>query len=115
MTNKKHGLTYTIADIEGGHASNIDMMASDDPTIAATARLARDLVNTLDQWMSSESDRGTDSMSVMIGAMHGVTTVCGTVLLQVPIAQRPRVAALMRKQALSIFDSMVQIVSKGAA
>ncbi len=110
MTEKKHGLEYSILPVDEGHMINIDMMASDNPAIAATARLAQGLVNVIDTWMSEEHGRLTQPTDVMIATMHGVTTVCGSILLQVKPSDRKRVSRLMRDELLSIYDAMSKIV-----
>ena len=109
ITNKD-GLIYSLADVHDGMRANIDMMASKEPGVASAARLNRDLVAALDNWLHDESRRGTNVTDVMTAIMHGVTTVCGTIAVQVPHHDRKEVLILMRKHMLSIFDVMANVV-----
>ena len=110
----KRGHDYTIAPIEEGHLENIDRMASLNPQEAATARLARDLVNCIDAWLTAEGyqSRFCDEPMLMIATMHGVTTVCGSILLNVPPSKRLETVNTMRRHILTLFDSMVTAIEK---
>jgi hypothetical protein len=112
----KPGHDYVIASIEDGHAENIDRMASKDPTVAATARLARDLVNCIDAWLNDNghNTRFCDEPVLMIAAMHGVTTVCGSILVNVHPSKQAQTASVMRKHLNTLFDSMVGAVERDA-
>ncbi|HXF89548.1 MAG TPA: hypothetical protein VNK48_14425 [Xanthobacteraceae bacterium] len=112
MKKSVGGLTHTIGDIEEGHLNNIAQMASADPAAAATARLNRDLVNVIERWIENEAARGLDALAAMTAAMHGVTTVCGTILLNAPDAVHDEVAQAMREHLLRIFDAMLAAVGE---
>lgn len=109
---KVSGLTFSNGDADIGRLHNIDQMGSSDPTQAATARLNRDLVNVIDAWLDNEGARRTETVAVITSAMHGVLTVCGTVLTNMPAESRKRAHAMMRRQLLSMFDSMGNAVQK---
>lgn len=112
---KLNGLTYTIGDVDAGHLANIDMMASKDPAIASVARLNRDLVNVVTTFLEDEAARGSSPVDVMEAAMHGVTTVCGALLLQADRKNRKSLHRMMRQRMLGIFDAMGQAVMERAA
>jgi hypothetical protein len=105
--SEKHGLGYSAGDIESGMLENIDRMASCNPAEASTARLSRDLVNVIDRWLDDERLRRTDACDCIEAAMHGLNTVCGTILINLPDEARPAVGRAMRARMIEVFDAML--------
>lgn len=114
MTRKtKHGLTYFKGDADEGIAKNIDVMGHPDKSVRATARLNRDLVAAIERWISDERQSGALPLDVLPGAMHGVITVCGSLLLNMPDDVRKRAHATIRAHLLEIFDAMGEAIMNG--
>lgn len=113
MIKRGNGLTYTIGDLDAGIASNIDMMGHDDPSIRATARLNRDLANALASFLETEAPQVAPPLSTMTATMHGVATVCGTLLMTIESQiDRQQARALMRARLLQIFDAMGDAIER---
>lgn len=104
-------LGYSLGDADDVRMNVIDEMGSDDPARRATARLGRDIISVMEQWLEQEVDR-VDTYALMSAAMHGTNCICGTILANMPKHKREKVFGLMRKQMLGIFDAMGKAVMK---
>lgn len=117
MSIKKHnGHTFSVGDPDEAILSNIDMMGSDDPVIAATARLNRDLVAVTDKWLADAFERVEDGQldltDVLSSTMHGVTSVCGTILVNVPADKREMVYGIMKERIDAVLASMFACIQE---
>ncbi|MEO1693899.1 MAG: hypothetical protein AAFR55_01515 [Pseudomonadota bacterium] len=110
--NEIDGLAYGVGTAESSHADNIDGLSSPDPTVAATARLNRELINLIDKWTDAEASRGTDTASMVLASMHGVNSVCGTILLRLPRHERAKMHRQIRKVLLESYDAVGRAVQQ---
>ena len=109
---KSGGLTYELGDADDARMANIDQMGSDDPVQAAVARLARDLVNVTEDFLRAERRMGTPSFAFGMAVMHGVSTVVGTIAVNLDnTEERKQFLDASRCHVLSIFDEMARVVT----
>ncbi len=105
--NSKKGIDFSVAGgVDEAHLVNIDRLKSANHGEASAARLNREIINVLDTWLETE-DIDEDRLSDLIAAaMHGVLTICGTILIRLPPRNRKQMLKVMRKYLFQVFDDM---------
>lgn len=102
----KAALMYSLGDLESGLMTAINQATIGDPTQEATARLVRDQSQVFMAWMEAEGVRHTDATSIIIAAMHGVLTISGSFIVNLPADERRAAHLEMRSQMLEMYDAM---------
>jgi len=102
----------TITSVDDAIMKNTERMASDNSTTAATARLNRELVNTMDNWLNAEALRNSETIDVMLASFHGVNTVCGTIAMNLDMDSRKEFLTKAREHMSEMFEEMVEATTK---
>lgn len=109
------GLGYAVGSATEVHESNIEMMASNDPAEAASARLSRDLINVLDHWLANERKLNTAPPDLTIAAMHGTVNIIANIAINLNGPARTRFLAISRLHLMSMYDAMIKAVEESLA
>lgn len=105
-------LDFSLSEgAEEGYQDIIDRASkATEPAEKATVDLNRKLLAVIEEWFDEERDKQTHPVDMMVASMHGVTTICGTILVNMDKEDRESVAPMMRQALIEILDSMFEAV-----
>ncbi|MEO1222174.1 MAG: hypothetical protein AAFY42_12620 [Pseudomonadota bacterium] len=109
--SKVDGLSYSAGDVADVHLSNVERLVSKDPEERAVAKLNQELINLLDRWMDTQDFDRLDGPTALQASAHAVTTVGGTILLNLPPDARQEAFKVMRTALLAQVDAMAKAVN----